>query len=227
MSLLLSQTSAARVVRAPTVTESDTQRLVRDFGVHPLDADHLLSVPERSGIETQPLYTIITLVLPWPSRHGLVGIDIRFLVAPKWLIVVGDTPEKTVAEIVQSLPSESLDHVDSAAITARCLASLARTVAQTLSHLPVTTETLSALESTGQTIRDWLGSASMTETRLSPDSRQEISLALHRLNSIGTLHPAETHLALAVSHPNRQRRLAVGYVAASAALLLLTLLLRP
>lgn len=219
----VTQTSAANIVSAKRLTESDLPRLVADFCIHPLDAERLLTVPERSTVERYHDYIVMSLLLPWPTAHGLVSLDVRLLVGQKFLIIVGDVPSQAVRSYVEALEPTNGDSPIGHAVAV--LLSLSQATVRAIgahAQQPAVVHELAGLR---LALEGFPEMAERCKLSLTSDQRQQMALARHHLH-VSSDSAVPTAIPLkAASRPNE--RAVVGYVAATAAVLLLTLLFRP
>lgn len=104
-------TAALRLVHVTRPTEHDMDYLTREFHLTPPDVEALLGVNSDSAITSQETYRRLTVQWPTPTRRGIVISDVHCLVAYSWVIIVdhGDFPAASdLIEELQSVPSERL-----------------------------------------------------------------------------------------------------------------------
>lgn len=223
MSLHITQNHAARVVHAVRLSEPDVQRLVAEFGLHPLDAERLLNVPERSTIDRYRDYVVVALVLPWPGKNGLVGVDIRLIIGSKFFMAIGDTPADTVKNILADLNSDRMVSCRPAGIAAMVLDGLSSVLTERpVAFDPRTELTIKNLI----TVMDRLpNELTMAGVSFSKDESEQFALARHLIKNGAAKNENRVVGQPTIKH--RERALATSYLAASAAILLITLLFRP
>jgi len=221
MSFTVNQTSAARVVRADHLTDESAQRLIKEFGVHPLDVERLSRVPERSHVETYRDQVGLHLVLPWPGRGRVVGVDVHLVLGPKLIIVVGDTPARSVANALRGHEHDN-GFSSSTAIATDVIQTLIRDVVQALPQARLI-EVNRVLQQAGQALVSFVDTCTSSNVRFESSDQQALALTIHRCKRAahsGEAQPTPT------SNEIRPQKYAIGYIAASVAVLLMTLIVR-
>lgn len=221
MSINVTQTSAARIVRASRVSEADCQRLVADFGIHPLDAERLLTVPDRSGVERYHDYVLVNLLCPWPTAHGMVSLDIRLVVSQKYLFILGDVPGKMVERWVEAINPTSSDSPAGQAVA--FLLSLSQAMARATRSQAGQPAVHHEIDGCRLAFEQFSRALEQTGMWLTSDQRQQLALARHHLHTPDTVSVAP----IAPRPVPINQQTVAGYVAVTAAVLLVSLLFRP
>lgn len=221
MALTVTQTSAAKIVRATRLTDGDVSRLVREFGLHPLDAEKLTIVPTRTIVERYRDYLVMKLIVPWPSKQGLVGLDVQLVAGPKTLIIIGDTPLRSIAKELEVMTA-SAHQVDS--MGGMLVQIIDRVAADVMRAIAVHPGGGLAVQALSKVMSDLPEVAKSIGLQLSANDRQTLALARHKLNTYTKKITSTPQTSIVQPAPTH--RLAYGYLAFAAAVFLLTLILR-
>ncbi len=92
------QTDAAHVLHVERAADIDTHQLQSRFGYHPLDLEAVLSVPVESAFSTYADYGFLTIL--WPEISAGQSSDLRFFINRRLLVIVGDTVNHDVRELM-------------------------------------------------------------------------------------------------------------------------------
>jgi hypothetical protein len=225
MSLAISQTSAAKIVRCSRPTESDIDHLVRDFNLHPLDAEGLLRVPEHSAADKFRDYAMLTWCLPWPGADGLVAIDLRFIVGQKMLVLIGETPDKTVSEAVaEATTTPMMNEGGASTIFAQVIQRVAAKVTDQ-DALASTNPAAAAelLRHAADMLHSFLDNLATVNITVTEDDRRLAALAVHRLKHAAEKVAAQPPTVPVFKPANRELKVAAGYTVVSVILLLAVL----
>ena len=103
MSIRRYQTHAGLVIHVERPTEKDVKSLTSEFSLHPLDGEAMLRISEQSEHGSFRDYQSLQLCLPWQVGRDAVMVDTLFFLNEKFLLVVHDTPERTVHTALERL----------------------------------------------------------------------------------------------------------------------------
>ena len=103
MSIRRYQTHAGLVVHVERPTEKDVKSLREEFSLHPLDGEAMLRISEQSELGSYHNYRSLQLGLPWQVGQDSVMVDVLSFVNEKFLLLVHDTPERTIHTALERL----------------------------------------------------------------------------------------------------------------------------